>query len=503
MQDVGRLQVAMNDALLVRDAHADADVARVRDDLLRLHRLLVRDLGAERVRGEVLHRDRVAAADVQEVVNPDHVLVRDPAGVAQLVHEALEHLLVRGDVRVQELQDQAFLDDRVLDEHHGAERALADLLDELVAAFDHVAGVQRVQIERRRLGRRRLDALVRAFDEQRACGRRRAGVHRRRGRLHDHGGATAAGGRRVAPRADGAARVVAAPRVGAVVGPGAGSGVAEEAGVEEVADGVKRPVIDVRPSSFCYGLVDRAQAPSLPRPPRPAECRASRPRPAARRRVARRRRSRRRARPSPGAAGTAAPCRGVWNVPTLPTALSAIGQRAVVARDHLEQGGQGLRVADLRERVGGSLADPPIRVLRRLDELVDGALVAARDEDLDRGAADVLVLVFDEIEHGVHDARAADARERVGSARAYPPILVGDRVEQILDAVRRADLVQDLDRGPAAELVLGLQRGRSGTSPSRDRSRGQITSTALFMTSRSGSSSKPAISCDVDRALRT
>src|SRR6185369_5398367 len=80
-QDVRRLQVAVNDALLVGDAHAGANIHRVGDGLFRLHRFLVRDLGAERVRGEVLHRDRVDAADVQEVVDADYVLVRDAAGV--------------------------------------------------------------------------------------------------------------------------------------------------------------------------------------------------------------------------------------------------------------------------------------------------------------------------------------------------------------------------------------------------------------------------------------
>ena len=134
------------------------------------------------------------------------------------------------------------------------------------------------------------------------------------------------------------------------------------------------------------------------------------------------------------------------------------GQRAIVLRHHLEQSRQRFRVADLGQRVGGALADPPVLVARRLDEPIDGALVAAGIEDLDRRAADVLVLVLDELEHGVDDARPADACQGVGGARPHPPVLVGHGFEQILDAVRRADRVQDLDRRPAAELVLGLQR---------------------------------------------
>ncbi len=67
--------------------------------------------------------------------------------VAQLVHEALHHLLVLRDVRVQELEDQAVVHHRVFHQQHGAEGALADLLDVLVAALEHVAGLQRVDVE--------------------------------------------------------------------------------------------------------------------------------------------------------------------------------------------------------------------------------------------------------------------------------------------------------------------------------------------------------------------
>src|SRR5262245_9053825 len=42
---------------------------------------------------------------------------------------------------------------------------------------------------------------------------------------------------------------------GAIDGPGAGSGVVDGAGVENVCDAPKRPVIDVRPSSFCIALL--------------------------------------------------------------------------------------------------------------------------------------------------------------------------------------------------------------------------------------------------------
>ena len=135
--------------------------------------LLVDDLAAQRVGREIFHGDRVVAVDVQEVVDADDVLVRDLAAVAQFVHEALHHLLVRGDVGVQELQDQPLLDHGVFHEQHRAERALADLLDELVAALDDVARLERRDVERG-VGLRLvfLDDLrqLLIFDEQRLGG---------------------------------------------------------------------------------------------------------------------------------------------------------------------------------------------------------------------------------------------------------------------------------------------------------------------------------------------
>ena len=358
-QDVRGLQVAMDDALLVRDAHADADVRAVGDGLLRRHRLLVGDLGAERMRRKVLHRDRVAAADVQEVVDADDVLVRDAPRVAQLVHEALQHLLVGGDVGVQELQDQALLDDGVLDENDGAERAFADLLDELVAALDHVAVLQRVQIERRRLGRRRRRLPRRGLRRAACAPTTSPTASWRRG----------AGGR-------GRRVVVARACVAAGVEGGA---VALATVPAKVAVLANRPLGDKPAVELLQRFGDGARRPFRRRLARSAGCRAAPLRPAARRRVARPRRSPRRGPPSRGAAGTAAPCRGCLWSPSLPTAAMATGKRTIVLGHHLEQRRQRFRVADLGQRVGGALADPPVLVARRLDELVDGALVAAGD----------------------------------------------------------------------------------------------------------------------------
>ena len=48
--------------------------------------------------------------------------------------------------------------------------------------------------------------------------------------------------------------------------------------------------------------------------------------------------------------------------------------------------------------------------------MADRAIVLGLVEDLDRGAADVLVLVADQLQHGFDHLRAADLAERIGGA---------------------------------------------------------------------------------------
>ena len=151
-EDVRGLEVAMHDSLGVRDVHAGADVDAEAERALQRHRFLADDLATQRVRREVLHRDGVVALDVEEVVDADDVVVRDLARVTQLVHEPLHDLFVFGDVRVQELEDEPFVDDRVLHQQHGAERALADAFDVFVAALDDVAGLESLDVELLRPG---------------------------------------------------------------------------------------------------------------------------------------------------------------------------------------------------------------------------------------------------------------------------------------------------------------------------------------------------------------
>ncbi len=358
---------------------------------------------------EILHGNGVVAAHVDEVVDADDVLVRDLARVAQLVHEALHHLLVLRHVRVQELQDQPLVDDRVLDQHHRAERALADLLDELVASFDDVAVLERgdVHLDGARRGflglledlvdvaffdqqrARRLRHLGRLDLRRRCCGYCRARVavvdllqRADRGLLDRLVGGIGAGRLDVTAHAIGAL-VVGQPR--------------------ERVDGLDLDLL-LRALQQAHHRLDHARVAEL---------------------AERARHGRQRAR--------------------------IFGVQQLHQRRHC------LLAADFRERVHGPLAHPPVLVLGRLDQEVDRALVLGLVQDLDRRAAHFFVFVADQLDDGVHDARPADLAERVRGARAHPPIVVLDDLQQLLDVARRAQMVQHFDRGAPCVLVLVFQ----------------------------------------------
>ncbi len=288
--------------------------------------------------------------------------------------EALHHLFVLRDIRVQELQDEALVDDSVLDEQHGAERALADLLDELVAPFDHIARLEGRDIELLRRGRRffrflddRIDVAL--VDEERPRGL----GHLRR--LDLRGDRRA----RVAcvdflDRADRGVlnRFIARRRAGAL-------DIAAN-GIRALVVREPRKRVDHLDFDLFLGALEELHQ------------RLDRAR-----------------------------------IAELAERAGDRRQRAGAARvQELHERRQRLLAADLRERIDGALAHPPILVLRRFDQEVDGALVLRLIQDLDRGATDIFVLVANELDDGVDDARAADAPERVGSARAHPPVVVFD-----------------------------------------------------------------------------
>ena len=127
------------------------------------------------------------------------------------------------------------------------------------------------------------------------------------------------------------------------------------------------------------------------------------------------------------------------------------------AAQHFDEAGQGFGAADFRKRIDGALAHPPVRILGGLDQLSDGTLVLGLVENLNGRAADVLVLVLDQRENGVDDARSPDLAERIGRPGPHPPIAVCNDLQQVLDRLGGSDHVQYLDRSAAGVLVLILE----------------------------------------------
>ena len=95
--------------------------------------------------------------------------------------------------------------------------------------------------------------------------------------------------------------------------------------------------------------------------------------------------------------------------------------------------------------------------MSRLDEGFDRALVFRLVENFDGRAANILVLVADELQHGVDDLGTADLAECIGCAAADPPVTILQRVEQVFDRACVPDLVQDFHRRAPRVLVLVLQ----------------------------------------------
>ena len=83
---------------------------------------------------------------------------------------------------------------------------------------------------------------------------------------------------------------------------------------------------------------------------------------------------------------------------------------------------KGLRAADLDQRVNCSFPYPPVQSRRwRLDQVIDCAFVlGGRVEDLDRGPANLLVLVVDQRHDRIDDLGSADLGQCVAGAANVP-----------------------------------------------------------------------------------
>ena len=133
-EDVVGLQVAMDDAALMREADTGEDLP---DDLHRLgRRQPALDQVLERCAIDVLHRDPVAALVLAAVVDRDDVRVLEAGRGLRLAAESLDELLVGAEALMKELEGDSASQHLVVGRPHVRHPAGADPADQPVPAVD-------------------------------------------------------------------------------------------------------------------------------------------------------------------------------------------------------------------------------------------------------------------------------------------------------------------------------------------------------------------------------
>jgi hypothetical protein len=110
------LQVAVHDAALVRKSRAAKDLHDDVDRRRRIQGSFVAHDALQRAPGHVLHRDVIGAVPLATVEYADDVLVGERRGARGLAPEALDELLVFGEVMVKHLHGDLTSEQLVLGE---------------------------------------------------------------------------------------------------------------------------------------------------------------------------------------------------------------------------------------------------------------------------------------------------------------------------------------------------------------------------------------------------
>jgi len=136
------LEVAVNDACVVRGVQRRCDLRRDPDRAPHRQAAEPIDLVGEQRAFEELERDvRDMAVHEAHVRRLDDVRMPERAGRARLVHEPLDHVRIRRELGMEDLDRDLALDQRVLGQEHRAHPAFAQRADDPVAALDHVPGL--------------------------------------------------------------------------------------------------------------------------------------------------------------------------------------------------------------------------------------------------------------------------------------------------------------------------------------------------------------------------
>ncbi len=127
---VGRLDVAVDDAVLVGEGEAAADLDDQLDALARVERSAPPDQLGQRLARDVLHGDERLAVVLADVVDGDDVRVLQPRRQPRLALEALADV---GVVDAQHLDRDEAIDGRVEGQEQRAHAALAEALADAIA----------------------------------------------------------------------------------------------------------------------------------------------------------------------------------------------------------------------------------------------------------------------------------------------------------------------------------------------------------------------------------
>jgi hypothetical protein len=139
---VRRLQVAVEDAALVRGGNPRADLPRDFDRLVLGEAADAAEQRREILAVDVLHREERGAVGVADVVGPADVAMRDGARDAHFVVELRQASGMAGEILGQQLQRDGLSELQVVGAVHLAHAALAERRDDAEAAGENGSGFE-------------------------------------------------------------------------------------------------------------------------------------------------------------------------------------------------------------------------------------------------------------------------------------------------------------------------------------------------------------------------
>ena len=139
-EDVLRLDVAVDEPVLVREREAARDLDRELERTVDGQRAVSDDHLLQVVAGDVLEDDVGAAVGLAAVDHGDDVRVREPGDELCLAGEAVDDVLVRRQPLVEHLERDGSLEHAIVGPEDARHASGADELLELVAIRDDVAG---------------------------------------------------------------------------------------------------------------------------------------------------------------------------------------------------------------------------------------------------------------------------------------------------------------------------------------------------------------------------